>query len=63
MVNFLEGLYVVTALSLLVAGLAFVQSRGGGERAERYGRRMRTALGVAIVAGTAAIVIYRQLSY
>jgi hypothetical protein len=61
MVLLLEALYAVTAFSALVAALAWVQSRSGGDRAERYSKRMRTALGIAIIAGTTAVVMYRSM--
>jgi hypothetical protein len=62
MVNFLETLYVVTGLCLLIALVAWVQSRSGGERAVRYGRRMRRALLVALISGATAVVLYTALS-
>jgi hypothetical protein len=62
MVNLLETLYVVTALSVLIATLAWVQSRGGAQRAERYGRRMRIALVAAALSAIAAAVLYWRLS-
>ena len=62
MVNFLETLYVVTGLCLLVALVAWVQSRSGGDRAIRYGRRMRRALLIALVTGATSVVLYAALS-
>ena len=62
MVNLLETLYVVTALCLIIALVAWVQSRGGGDRAIRYGRRMRRALILALITGVISAVMYAALS-
>ena len=58
-VNLLEVLYGVTVGAALVAALAWVQSRSGGERGARYGRRMRRASAVAMVCALGAAVLYQ----
>jgi hypothetical protein len=57
MVNFVETLFGVTVVAALVALVAWVQSRGGGDRAVRYGRRMRRFGAVALVCGLVAAVL------
>jgi len=58
MVNFLETLYVVTALAVLVGIVAWVQSKGGGDRGPRYRQRMRRAFSVALVTGIVSAALY-----
>jgi hypothetical protein len=59
MVNLLETLYVLTALSGLIGALAWVQSRGGADRRDQYRRRMRRAFVVAAVCGIGSAVLYQ----
>jgi hypothetical protein len=62
MVNLLEALYVLTAVALLIAALAWVQARGGGDRAARYGSRMRGFLKLALALAIASAALYAYLS-
>jgi cytochrome bd-type quinol oxidase subunit 2 len=61
MVNLLETLYVLVAVCFLIAGLAWVQSRSGGERRARYLSRMRRFLTLALIGSVTAIVWYVML--
>lgn len=56
MVNLVETLFVIAIISALIAGLAYIQSRSGGEREVRYRTRMRRFLRLAIATGVMAIV-------
>jgi hypothetical protein len=60
-VNLLEALYVVTALAAVIAALAWLQSRGGGDRAERYRRRMRRFLTLALALAVLCASLYWYL--
>lgn len=62
MVNFLEALYVVAAVSALITGLAWIQSRAPGDRAERYRRRFRRFGVVTLVTAVVAALLYWYLS-
>jgi hypothetical protein len=62
MVNLLEALYVVVAVSALITALAWVQSRAPGERAVRYRERFRLARWVTLGTGLAAALLYWYLS-
>jgi hypothetical protein len=55
MVNLVETLFGITIGAMLIAGLAYVQSRSGPERAPRYQTRMRRALAVAAISGALAV--------
>jgi hypothetical protein len=57
MINFIETLFGITIASLVIAGIAYVQSRSGGERALRYRERMQRMLIIAGVCGVLAGVL------
>jgi hypothetical protein len=56
MVNLVETLIGICIASLLIAGLAWVQSRSGGEREAKYRTRMRRFLILAAITGIAGAV-------
>jgi hypothetical protein len=57
MVNFVETLIAITVIAALIAILAWIQSRAGGERKIRYRRRMRNALAVMLACGALATAL------
>jgi hypothetical protein len=62
-VNLLEALYVLTALAVVIAALAWIQSRGGGDRAVRYGLRMRRFMKLALTLGIVSAALYASLTF
>ena len=56
MVSFVETLFGIAIGATLVAILAFVQSKSGGERALKYQRRMKSAFSLAGVFLVLAII-------
>jgi hypothetical protein len=62
MVNLLEALYVVVALSALITALAWIQSRAPGDRSVRYRRRFRRFGWLTLGTGAAALLLYWYLS-
>ena len=62
MVNFLEALYVIVAVSALIAALAWVQSRAPGDRSLRYRRRFRRFGWITLGAAVAATLLCWYLS-
>ncbi len=57
MVDFVETLFGIAAVCLLVAAVAWVQSRGGGDRGARYRRRMRRFGKLGLAAGALALAL------
>jgi hypothetical protein len=62
MVNLLEALYVVVALSALITALAWIQSRAPGDRSVRYRRRFRRFGWVTLGTAVAAALLYWYLA-
>ena len=63
MVNFVEMLFGVAIGAALVGALAFVQSKSGGERAEKYRLRMKSAFTLAagfLIAGIIGEIYLRM---
>jgi len=57
MVNIAETFIGLTIASALVTLIAWVQSRGGGDRAARYGARMRRFARITLVVGVIAAAL------
>jgi cytochrome bd-type quinol oxidase subunit 2 len=62
MVNLLETLYIVAAISALITGLAWIQSRAPGDRSVRYRRRFRRFGWLTLGTAAAAAILYWYLS-
>ncbi len=63
MVNLAETFIGLTSVSALVTLVAWVQSRGGGDRRARYGARARRFARITLVVGViaAALETYIQV--
>jgi hypothetical protein len=63
MVNLVETLFAVCIVSLVIAGLAHVQSRSGPERAAKYLIRRQRFLGLGIASGIVAGILELALRF